>query len=158
MGRTGHTRKLNYVVGFTSSHGLMLDLDRTTLREAKQLATYYNKRFKLQGYLIARSSPSNYHVIFNRYLTWPTVLEYLFKIVWHYHFHGHGSRPSLTNWAILQAVKHSCTLRIGCKGKKKPPKIIYRNASGHSLFPGKNSLIRDYLTVRQTVNGGEKPT
>ena len=134
-------KPINYVVGFTTSHGLLLDLDGIPLTKVKALAKYYCARFKLQGYLIARSSQNNYHVIFNRYLSWPTTLEYLFKVVWNFHYHNHGSMPHLTNWAILQAIKHSQTLRIGSKDNKKPPKTVF--------IQGKTqSLIRDYLHFR----------
>jgi hypothetical protein len=32
----------------------------------------------------------------------------------------------VTTWFLLQLIKGTYTLRIGFKGKKKPPKIVYR--------------------------------
>jgi len=137
--------KENFVVGFTTSHGLMLDLDNTSLRETRRIAQHYCKRFKLGGYLIAKSSQNNYHIIFNRYLSWKKVLEFLFKIVWAYHYHKRGIKPSLTNWAILQACKGSMTLRISNKKHKKPPKFI-------EIIGLKHNLIHDYCNFRVELN------
>lgn len=128
-----------YVLGFTTDKGLLLDLDNTTLHETRQIAKKYTRRFKLEGYLIMKSSQNNYHIIFNRYLTWKTALEYLFKIVWSYHYYEHGSKPSLTNWAILQACKRSMTLRISNKNRKPKPRLIEKRGKT-------NKLIDDYLS------------
>jgi len=136
----------NFVMGFTTNKGLMLDLDNTSLRETRKIADKYFKRFKLEGYLIIRSSQNNYHIIFNRYLTWKKTIENLFKIVWLYHYHKRGQKPNLTYWAILQACKGSATLRISTKKHKRVPSVV--------LFYGKtDKLINDYL---QYYDIGEK--
>ena len=69
----------NFTEGFTTTHGLLLDLDDTTLTETRKIAKTYLKRFKLEGYQIMRSSQNNYHIIFNRYLTWKTTCSLLKK-------------------------------------------------------------------------------
>ena len=132
------------IAGFTTNEGLMLDLDMTTLNETRHIAEKYLERFELEGYLIARSSECNHHIIFNRYLPWEKTIEYLFKITWWYHYHRHGSKPTLTNWAILQAIKHSETLRITNKYEKPKPKII--ETQGKT-----DKLINDYLQLYNTV-------
>jgi hypothetical protein len=125
---------------------LLLDLDNTTLKESSAIAEKYTNRFRLKGYLILRSSDNNYHVVFNRYLTWKKTLEYLFKIVWRYHYHEHGIKPSLTYWAILQACKGSETLRISTKNKKRTPKIVRKH--------GKiDKLCKDYTEYMRELNG-----
>jgi hypothetical protein len=137
--------KPKFVYGFTTTHGLLLDLDNTTLAETRKIAKKYMERFKLQGYMILRSSENNYHVVFNRYLSWKKVLNYLFKIVWYYHYHQHGIKPSLTYWAILQACKESETLRISRKENKAKPRIIETK--------GKNDkLIRDYKNFMREMS------
>lgn len=137
--------KPKFVYGFTTSHGLLLDLDNTTLDETRKIAKKYMERFKLEGYVILRSSQNNYHVVFNRYLSWKKVLSCLFKIVWFYHFHKHGSKPSLTFWAILQACKETETLRISMKERKAVPKVIQTK--------GKiDKLIKDYLDFMREMN------
>jgi len=126
-----------FVYGFTTDKGLLLDLDNTTLADTRKIAKKYCNRFKLEGFLILKSSQNNYHVVFNKYLTWKKAIEYLFKIVWNYHYYEHGSKPSLTSWAILQACKKSMTLRISKKKHKKIPKII-------ESFGKNDKLIMDY--------------
>jgi hypothetical protein len=135
----------NYVYGFTTTKGLLLDLDNTTQKETSAIAQFYCKRFQLEGYLILKSSENNYHVVFNRYLIWKKTLEYLFKIVWRYHYHEHGIKPSLTYWAILQACKGSETLRISTKNHKKTPKIVKK--SGKT-----NKLCRDYIEYMKVLS------
>lgn len=137
--------KPKFVYGFTTSHGLLLDLDHTTLKETIWIADKYLERFKLGGYLILRSSENNYHVVFNRYMTWKKVLGCLFKIVWYYHYHKHGAKPSLTFWAILQACKESETLRISTKKQKSKPKIIKRKGKT-------DKLIKDYIEFSEVMN------
>jgi FMN phosphatase YigB (HAD superfamily) len=143
IGKSKKHRK--YVCGFTTIKGLLLDLDNTTLKESSAIAEFYCKRFRLKGYLIARSSENNYHVVFNRYLTWKKTLEYLFKIVWRYHYHEHGMKPSLTYWAILQACKGSETLRISKKNHKAVPKVV-------RCYGETDKLCRDYMEYVRELN------
>jgi hypothetical protein len=139
------TKKTNYAAGFTTDKGLILDLDNTSLRETKKIAEKYFNRFKLEGYLIMRSSAGSHHIIFNRYLTWKTVMEYLFKIVWLYHYYKHEDKPHLTLWAMLQACKRSETLRISTKKHKRKPRVVLLNGK-------KDKLIKDYLQYYDMVN------
>jgi hypothetical protein len=140
MSKTKNT-KPNFVYGFTTDKGLLLDLDNTTLADTRKIAKKYCNRFKLEGFLILKSSQNNYHVVFNKYLTWKKTIEYLFKIVWTYHYHKHGSKPSLTSWAILQACKKSMTLRISNKKHKKAPRYI-------EDYGKTDKLIDDYCGFR----------
>lgn len=140
----GNPKNEGYTIGFTTDKGLMLDLDKTTWTEALEIAYKTTNKFDLKGFLIAKSSENNYHVVFDKFLSWETTLEILFKLVWSYHYHGHGCKPELTNWAMLQAIKHSITLRIsqkiGYKKNKPRPKIM--------LIKGKKQqLIKEYLDV-----------
>ena len=133
----------NFVEGFTTSKGLMLDLDNTSLKETKSISEHYCKRFKLEGYLILRSSPNNYHVVFNRYLSWRKTTEYLAKIQWRHMYHRHGDKPHLIFWITLQLCKGSETLRISSKKHKHKPHVV--------LFYGKtDKLINDYMQYYDT--------
>lgn len=145
MDKTGKEEKpIRYVYGFTTSHGLLLDLDNTTLGETRKIAKKYMERFKLEGYLILRSSQNNYHVVFNKYMSWKKVLACLFKIVWYYHYHKHGIKPSLTFWAILQACKETETLRVSRKERKSIPKVIQTKGKT-------DKLINDYLEFMKVM-------
>jgi len=106
----------------------MLDLDNITQAKTKQLAAYLCKRYKLEGYLIVKSSKNHYHLIFNRYLKWRKALQVSFQTI------------KCVEWAIWQARKGEFTLRISCKNGKNKPQIIYKTGK-------QNKLIKDYLEV-----------
>lgn len=143
-------KKTGFITGFTTSNGLMLDLDRTTFQESKQIAEYWNIKFQLQQYLIIESSPFNYHVIFGfKTDDWGFICSMLGKIAWHYHFYNHNSKPQLTNWILLQIIKGSQTLRISMKNKKPVPKIVKkpRHPKG---------LMKDYIDFCKNCGGTPK--
>jgi len=50
----------------------------------------------------------------------------------------------LITWYLLQNIKGTYTLRLGFKGKKKPPKIVYR-------FGNQDKQIAAYLSNRDFV-------
>lgn len=128
-----------FIVGFTVSDGLVLDLDKMTFEEVYKMANHYCKRFKLEGFLIIQSSTNNYHVVFNRYLRWKTVVEYLGKIACNCRWKYKGKPdPPLTSWVLYQCAKGSETLRISKKQRKPKPLI--------KLVIGKtDQLINDYF-------------
>jgi len=106
----------------------MLDLDNLALYKVKRVAARLCERYKLEGYIIVRSSKMNYHVIFNRYLRWKKILQIIF------------SQYVCIRWGIWQARKGHLTLRVSRKNNKNKPKIIFRT--------GKNTkLIKEYLEV-----------
>jgi len=72
--------KQGYVVGFMTDKGLVIDLDNMTYKKVRYLARTLCREHKLEGYIIVRSSPRNYHVVFNRYLSWKTVTTILFSL------------------------------------------------------------------------------
>lgn len=135
---------VNFVDGYTTSEGLLLDLDRTTFEEALKIAKRLMKQYSLEGYLLLESSELSHHIIFNKKLKWKKVLEILFKLVWRFHYYEHQKHPSLTNWAILQVCKQSCTLRIGGKRKKGIPKLL--------LMVGLlDKICREYVELRKII-------
>jgi hypothetical protein len=50
----------------------------------------------------------------------------------------------LITWFLLQLIKGSYTLRIGFKGKKKPPKIVYR-------YGNQDKQIKKFLENRDFI-------
>lgn len=140
------TNKIKYVAGYTTNKGVLLDLDRTTLQEALDIAKYYMKRFSLEGYLLIESSDLNHQIVFNkRFRSYTDVLSIIFKFVWNYHYYQHQRMPSLTHWAILQACKGSCTLRVNAKGIKSHPKILMR-------IGRQDKIIKEYLAIYEMFN------
>ena len=51
-------------IGFRTSKGLMLDFDNMTQRKAGRLAHALMKRYKLEGYLLIKSSDKNNMIVF----------------------------------------------------------------------------------------------
>lgn len=60
----------NSILGFTDDETVMLDLDNTPLEKVKHYAKITLEHFGLSGFIILRSSKNNYHVIFNRPVSW----------------------------------------------------------------------------------------
>jgi len=72
--------RTGYCIGFNTDRGLMLDLDNMKLCKALRIAETLLERYKLEGFLLIRSSHKNYHVVFNRYLCWRTITKILFSL------------------------------------------------------------------------------
>jgi len=120
-----------YVIGFMTNRGVVLDLDNMKFKKAKWLAQKLCRQYKLEGYLLIKSSEKNYHVVFNRYLTWKTITKIIF------------SQYEALRWAVFQMPHGYLTLRISRKNGKNKPKIL--------LKIGKtDKLIKDYLEVYET--------
>lgn len=116
-------------IGFRTSKGLMLDFDNMTQGKARRLAQALMKRYKLEGYLLIKSSDKSYHVVFNRYLTWKTILQVVFSLV------------VCITWGVHQARKGYLTLRISRKNNKNKPKIVRKVGKTDKLI---NEYLRAY--------------
>ncbi|MEM2117912.1 MAG: hypothetical protein QW386_02710 [Candidatus Bathyarchaeia archaeon] len=117
-----------YVIGFMTNKGLILDLDNMKFKKVKWLAKTLCKRYKLEGYLIIKSSDKNYHVVFNRYLKWKTITKILFN------------QYEALRWAVFQMQSGYLTLRISRKNGMNKPKIVYQTGK-------QDKLIKDYLEI-----------
>ena len=60
----------NFTFGISSKEIVMLDFDDTDFKTVHYWAERALKWFELSGYLILKSSPGCYHVVFNRGVTW----------------------------------------------------------------------------------------
>lgn len=117
-----------YCIGFNTDRGLILDLDNMKYKKALWIAKTLLEKYKLEGFLLIRSSDKNYHVVFNRYLSWKTITKILF------------SQYESIRWAVFQLKEGMLTLRISKKNSRDKPKIL--------LKVGKtDKLVRDYLEV-----------
>ena len=120
-----------YVIGFMTNKGVVLDLDNMKFKKARWIARTLCKQYKLEGYLLIRSSEKNYHVVFNRYLSWRTITKIIF------------SQYEALRWAVFQMQSGYLTLRISKKNGENKPKIL--------LKVGKtDKLIKDYLETYET--------
>lgn len=120
-----------YVIGFMTNRGLIVDLDNMKFKKARWLARTLCKQYKLEGYLLIRSSEKNYHVVFNRYLQWKTITKILFR------------QYEALRWAVFQMQSGYLTLRISKKNGENKPKIL--------LKVGKqDKLIKEYTEIYET--------
>jgi hypothetical protein len=60
-----------------------------------------------------------------------------------------SGNEGLRRYATMQAIKRTSTLRIGFKGKKSPPRIVFR-------FGSQDHQIAIYLDVRRFILNGIK--
>jgi hypothetical protein len=116
----------------------MVDFDATPFRKVKYWASRANAWFRLQGFLILKSSENNYHVVFNRKVSWKRNM----KIVAWVALQAHNSK--LVKWFLMQCIKESSTLRVSPKKQKPAPRIVYRHGT-------QNGQIGDFLQYRKLV-------
>jgi hypothetical protein len=127
------------VEGFTDRETVKLDFDNTPL----WLVVYWSMRvcvwFKLEGGVILKSSKGSFHVIFNRPVSWSRNVHIMDWV-------GRLSKiESLMNYALMQGIKESSTLRIGPKGGKPSPRVVYR-------WGNQNGQVKAYLRERRAIN------
>jgi len=116
-------------IGFTTSAGLIIDLDDMNLPKVTRIVDKLYQTHDLEGYLIIESSPNHYHVIFNKYLEWNKITYILFNFV----------KNSVIGWSINQMRRGDLTLRISTnKGHK--PKIL-------TVYGETDKLIKEYHTM-----------
>ena len=120
-----------YCIGFHTDRGVVLDLDNMKYRKALKITEDLCKSYRLQGYLLIRSSPKSYHVVFNRYLSWRKITKILF------------SRYETARYAVFQMMSGHLTLRISKKNGKDKPKIVRQMGKS-------DKLVKDYLEVYET--------
>lgn len=100
------------------------------------------KRFKLDGFIILKSSPKHYHVVFDRPKRWSEVLRI---ISW---MGIMANNRNVWKWVCMQAIKKACTLRVSEKptknGVKPKPRIVYR-------FGGQNRQVKAYLQFKRQI-------
>jgi len=120
--------KQGYCVGFVTTRGVLLDLDNMTLKKAKWIAKTLLYEFKLEGFILIRSSSNNYHAVFNKYVSWKKITQVLF------------SRYECVRYAVQQMQNGHLTLRISKKNGKNKPKVLLKVGET-------NKLIKDYLEL-----------
>lgn len=137
----GLTKKLNQgkpIMGYTDTATVKLDFDGVPFRSAKYWASRILKKFKLGGFIILKSSERNYHVVFDRTVSWA---ENMGTVAWACLQY---KNKELLNWFLLQCIKGSSTLRVSPKGGKPSPRVVSRDGK-------QNSEIRNYLRHRRRI-------
>ena len=82
---------------------------------------------------------NSFHVVFNRPVNWDRNLHIVCWVAMM------SQIKSLIMYALMQGIKESSTLRIGPKGHKPRPRIIYR-------WGKQDGQIKKYLRERRKIN------
>jgi hypothetical protein len=126
----------NYVLGVSSKETVKLDLDNTSFRLVKKWALETMMWFGLLGFIILKSSPNHYHVVFDKRVSWSRNMK---TVGW---VSLMSRNKGLLEWLRMQCIKESSTLRISPKGNKKSPRIVFRYGS-------QNHEIKEFLKYRK---------
>ena len=129
------------------------DWDDTPLGEVKLWAYRACFWFKLEGFVILRSSMKEYVVkkkgkVFYRYLKGSYHVVFDKPVKWSMNVHImdwaalESGNENLKKWAIMQGIKESSTLRVSVKGKKPAPKIVFR-------FGSQDRQVKKFLETRR---------
>ncbi|HKZ93545.1 MAG TPA: hypothetical protein VJ249_03050 [Candidatus Bathyarchaeia archaeon] len=149
----------NVIIGDFDNDIVKVDLDNCySIKQPKCIADMLNNRFKLDGYIILRSSTKT-HTIRNEELT-EVVYRYKtrgYHIVFNREVSESENRSilawlclqlkdeNLTKWFVMQCIHQTNTLRHGFKGKKiRPPKIVFRHGN-------QDKMIAKFLDNRQYI-------
>ena len=131
-----------FILGYTSDETVMLDLDKTKLKDVKYWARRAMRWHKLGGFLVMESSLNSYHVVFDRPVDWSENVRIVAWVALYFR------RRSLDNWFKMQCIKQKPTLRASSKKMKglikQPPKVVYSEGS-------QDREISDYLLLRDLI-------
>jgi hypothetical protein len=126
------------VLAWTNTETVKLDFDDTSFRTVRYWARWTMRCFRLSGFLILESNKGCYHVVFNKAVTWAENMSIVASVV------INSNIPSLQKWFNLQCRKKDSTLRIGPKGDKLSPRIVYREGQ-------EGNQIADFLRFRRKM-------
>jgi len=138
------------IFGISDKHTVMADLDNMSFKRVKSLAFLTMKRFKLDGFIILKSSPKHYHVVFDRPKRWSEVLRI---ISW---MGIMANNRNVWKWVCMQAIKKACTLRVSEKptknGVKPKPRIVYRYGSQYRQVKAYLKKRKEILNILRKLN------
>jgi len=138
-GLTLESSPTKFLLGYSSTETVMLDMDDTSLDFVKFWARKVMRFFKLQGFLILSSSSHCFHVVFNRTVSWRENMQIVAWTALRCHNEG------LRRWQLMQCRKGSNTLRVGPKGRKPSPKIVYKEGR-------QDKEIKNYYEFREMIS------
>ena len=129
---------LNFILGYTDIETVKLDFDNTSFKTVRYWAFRALRWFRLEGFLILKSSKYNYHVVFNRRVSWS---ENMRIVAW---ISLLSNNPRLQKWHLMQCIKEGSTLRVSSKGDKPSPKIVFR-------YGKEDKQIKEFIGFRKLV-------
>jgi hypothetical protein len=108
----------------------MLDFDNMTFKTVGYWARRAMRWFDLWGFIILKSSERNYHIVFDRPVSWS---ENMKVVAWVALL---SQRRELQRWLMMQCIKMSSTLRVSNKRDKPSPRIVYREGLEENQIAG----------------------
>jgi hypothetical protein len=94
--------------------------------------------FKLQGFVILKSSKNRYHVVFDHVVSWAENMRVVAWVALLSHNKG------LARWFLMQCIKGCSTLRVSPKREKPSPGIVYRHGK-------QDENIKEFLKNRRII-------
>jgi hypothetical protein len=137
---TGLTSKwnLNTVLGITDKVTVKLDFDDIPFKTVKYWAERTCSWFKLDGFIILKSSEDHYHVVFDRRVAWKTNVHIMSWVAML------SKSEKLKDYVLMQGIKESSTLRVGPKGEKPSPRIVF-------YYGKQDGEVRYFLKKREEL-------
>ena len=134
------TKRLNhkFILGLSDQSTVKLEFDKVPLIFVKYWAKRTCTFYMLEGFIILQSSQSSFHVVFNLPVSWETNFEIMCWVA------TMSQLEKLRDYVLLQGRKKSSTLRVGNKGEKPPPTIIFR-------FGKQDKEINEFLIKRKEI-------
>jgi hypothetical protein len=137
----GLTEKSNLnkpILGISDTETVKLDFDNISFSDVKYWALKAKKKFRLDGFLILRSSEKCYHVVFNHAVSWARNLKI---VAW---VSLLSQNKGLLEWFRMQCIKGSSTLRVSSKRAKPSPRIVFRLGK-------EDQEIKNYVKNRRLI-------
>jgi hypothetical protein len=129
------------ILGYSDTSTVKLDFDNVSFKNAKYYAKRVCKWFMLKGFIIIKSSSDCYHVVFDRSVSsWEDNVRVMGWACFVSSFN-----LGLMRYLAMQCIKKESTLRLGTKGVKGCPRIVFR-------FGSQNCEVKNYLSHRRLVN------
>lgn len=134
-------KKAKPIVGYSDVSTVKLDFDNKPFRVVRYWAKRICRFFKLKGFVILKSSPDHYHVVFDRSVSWAENVHILCWTALMLEGRQLQFLPA-TGFAIMQCIKESSCVRVGKKRNKPSPRIVCG-------FGKRNCEIRNYVNFRK---------
>ena len=128
----------NPIIGFSDDETVMLDFDCTIFGIVKYWAKRTMNWFKLEGFIILKSSENSYHVVFNRPVLWSENMRIVAWVSLLFR------SEKLKTYFLMQCIKESSTLRVSSKGEKPSPRIVFR-------FGKQDKQVKEFLFYRSEI-------
>ena len=161
------TPRSNATLGDWYDYICKIDLDNCFTKSQPKIAGYLiNNRFSMDGFRIYQSGIKTivvkdedrdrivykyrlrgYHIVFNRKVT--PMENKAIKSWFYMHIKCFWNTVEMVDiWMHMQDIKQTDTLRVGFKGKKKPPKTVFKDGNQDKMiaeFEDNRNFILNFL-------------